>query len=69
MRKIMSVLSALFGIITFAAIGYASREGSNFNVAYACIPALICIMTAIAGDKSDEQHLDLDEAETDPSGY
>lgn len=69
MRKIMTVLSALFGVLTFAAIAYAGRDGSNFNAAYACIPALFCIMTAIAGDKSDEQHLDIDEADADPSGY
>lgn len=69
MRKIMSVLSVLFGVVTFAAIAYANREGSSFNVAFACVPALICMMTAIAGDRADEQHLDLDEAEADPSGY
>ena len=28
MRKIMSVLSVLFGVVTFAAIAYANREGS-----------------------------------------
>lgn len=67
MRKIMVLVSIVFGILTFAAIAYAGREGSTFNTAYACIPALFCIMAAIAGDQTDEQHLDLDDAEADTS--
>ena len=63
MRKVMTVLSVVFGVLTFAAIAYAGQEESNFNVAYACIPALFCIMTAIADDRVDEQHLDIDDAD------
>lgn len=65
MRKVMVLVSVVTGILTFAAVAYAGREGSNFNAAFACIPALICIMTAIAGDKAEGQHLDLDEADVD----
>lgn len=65
MRKIMAVLSFVFGALTFVAVSFAGRDGSTFNVALACIPALLCIMTAIAGDSADGQHLDLDEADID----
>ncbi len=69
MRKLMTFVSVLTGVLTFAAVAYAGRDGSTFSAAYACIPALICIMTAIAGDRSDGQHLDLDDAEADQYGY
>lgn len=65
MRKLMTVLSFVFGALTFAAVAFAGREGSNLNIVIACIPALLCIMTAIAGDSADGQHLDLDEADVD----
>lgn len=65
MRKVMAVVSVVFGILTFAAVAYAGRQGSNFNAALTSIPAFICILAAIAGDKADGQHLDLDEVDID----
>lgn len=65
MRKLMAVLSFVFGALTFAGVAFAGREGSNLSIAFTCIPALICIMTAIAGDTIEGQHLDLDEIDVD----
>ena len=65
MRKFMTVLSIILGILTFAAVSYAGRADSKFNAAFICIPALLCIMTAIVGDRPDSQHLDLDEVDAE----
>ncbi|MBQ5989745.1 MAG: hypothetical protein IJL67_09640 [Oscillospiraceae bacterium] len=65
MRKFMTVLSVVLGILTFAAVSYVGKDSSKFNAAFICIPALLCIMTAIVGDRPDSQHLDLDEVDAD----
>ena len=65
MRKFMTVLSIILGILTFAAVSYAGQADSKFNAAFICVPALLCIMTAIVGDRPDSQNLDLDEVDAE----
>ncbi len=65
MRKFMTVLSIILGILTFAAVSYAGQADSKFNAAFICVPALLCIMTAIVGDRPDSQRLDLDEVDAE----
>ena len=68
-RKIMIAVSVVFGLLTFLAVAFAEREGSSFDIGYTCIPALLCIMSAIAAANSEEQKLDMDEAETDAAVF
>lgn len=62
-KKFLALISVVSGILTFVAAPAAFSDKSDTNAAFACIPAMVCLMTILACDNGEDRFVRPEEPE------